>query len=152
MGRSGAIKLPPPPVSRTPAPAALTARSRVTNGKRLFVELRDISSPLARRLRDLIALHISDLGGSDSCTEAEKTLVRRAAMLTLQCELLEQRWASNHEGEAPAKRLMEYQRCASALRRILESLGLQRRSRDVTPDLQTYLRQRASNADAEEAE
>jgi hypothetical protein len=121
MSRSDAIKLPPPPVSRTPAPAALTARSRVTNGKRLFVEVQDVSSPWARRLRDLIALHIADLGGPDNCAEAEKTLVRRAAMLTLQWELLEQRWASNHDGEAPAKRLMEYQRCASALRRILNS-------------------------------
>ncbi len=66
-------------------------------------------------------------------------LVRRAAMLTLQLELMEQGWAEHHNGVAPAKRLIEYQQVCSALRRILESLGLKRRARDVTPNLSQYL-------------
>jgi hypothetical protein len=151
MGRSGAIKQPPPPVSRTPAPAALTARSRVTNGKRLFVEVRDISSPWARRLRDLIALHVSDLGGADNCSEAEKMLVRRAAMLTLQMELLEQRWAEKNDGEASEKSLIVYQRCVGSLRRVLRDLGLRRRPRDVTPDPLDYARHYAPHHEGEPA-
>src|SRR5947209_6669909 len=73
----------------------ITQRSRVTNGNQLFVELRNGNSSWTRRLRDLIADAASDLGGSDVISAAERVLVRRAAMLTLQCELMEQRWAEN---------------------------------------------------------
>jgi hypothetical protein len=60
-----------------------------------------------RRLRDLIADHISDLGGQDLISSAEMILVRRAAMLTLQLEMMEQRWAQN-EGEAGPKSIQTY--------------------------------------------
>ncbi len=130
------------PSSRTPAPAALTRRSRVSNGKQLFVGRGDgeiVNQKWLRRLSDLISLHIADLGGPANTSESEKMLVRRAAMLTLQLELMEQGWAEHHNGVAPAKRLIEYQQVCSALRRILEALGLKRRARDVTPNLDQYL-------------
>jgi hypothetical protein len=79
----------------------------------------------------LIAGSISDLGGIDAVSEHEKILVRRAAMLTLQCELLEVRFAKNENGEASAKQIETYQRATNTLRRCLESLGLQRRPRDI---------------------
>ena len=85
-----------------------------------------------RRLRDLITDHANDLGGPDALSTAELAQVRRAAMLTLQTELMETRWAENN-GEASAKQIETYQRTANTLRRLLESLGLQRRPRDVTP-------------------
>ena len=84
-----------------------------------------------RRYRDLIADHVSDLGGKDAISEAEKVLVRRAAMLCLQTELMETRWAENN-GEASPKQIETYQRTVNTLRRLLESLGLQRRPKDVT--------------------
>lgn len=120
-------------------------RSGVTNGSRLHIELRDKNSPWARRLRDLLALMVSDLGGADNCSEAEKSLVRRASMLTLQLELMEQKWAQNG-GEASDKSLITYQRVANSLRRILESIGLKRRSRDITLSLDQYLRQKRKEA------
>lgn len=92
---------------------------------------------------------VSDLGGAENCSEAEKSLVRRASMLTLQLELIEQNWAQNG-GEASAKSLVLYQRVANSLRRILESIGLKRRSRDITPSLTDYLRQRQEEHGAEE--
>ncbi len=99
-----------------------------------------------RRLRDLITDHVSDLGGKDALSAAEMALVRRAAMLTLQLELMESRWNEN-EGEAAPKSLDTYQRVVGALRRTLESLGLQRRPRDVTPSLEQYAaRQRETAA------
>jgi hypothetical protein len=52
---------------------------------------------------------VSDLGGPENCSEAEKSLVRRASMLTLQLELLEQKWAQSG-GEASDKSLITYQR------------------------------------------
>ncbi|WP_225148789.1 hypothetical protein [Bradyrhizobium sp. NBAIM16] len=124
-------------------------RSGVTNGSRLHIELRDKNSPWARRLRDLLALMVSDLGGAENCSEAEKSLARRASMLTLQLELIEQKWAQDG-GEASAKSLVLYQRVANSLRRILESIGLKRRARDIAPSLDQYLRQRQEENGANE--
>jgi hypothetical protein len=90
-----------------------------------------------RRLRDLIHAHTTDLGGDDYISESERRLIRRAAMLTLQLEMLDQRFAN--QGEASAADLELYQRVSNTLRRLLESLGLQRRQRDVTPTLTEYL-------------
>src|SRR5215203_260163 len=121
--------------SRSPrAPRDLTAaklRSAVSNGSSLG-DL-DHRSAWARRLRDLIADHIADLGGLAAVSEAERVLVRRAAMLTLQLELQEQRFCQNDGGEASASQIESYSRCTNTLRRTLESLGLKRPPRDVTP-------------------
>ncbi|MEH2573478.1 hypothetical protein [Bradyrhizobium sp. AZCC 1708] len=151
MARSGTKKKrsPPPSFSSTPAPVQRTRRSGVTNGSRLHLELRDNRSLWARRLRDLLALMVSDLGGVENVSEAEKSLVRRASMLTLQLELMEQKWAMK-DGEATEKSLITYQRVANSLRRILESLGLRRRSKDITPTLDQYLRQRQEANGADE--
>jgi hypothetical protein len=107
-------------------------RSAISNGSRLLNEL-DQRSAWARRLRDLITDHVADLGGADAASQAEKVLVRRAAMLTLQLELLEQRFALNDGGEASAPQIETYQRTTNTLRRTLEALGLERRAKDVTP-------------------
>lgn len=80
-------------------------------------------------------------------SSGEMILVRRAAMLCLQSELMEQHWAQNG-GEASTKEIETYQRCTNTLRRTLESLGLRRVPRDVTPHPLDYARQ----LDAEEAE
>ena len=47
-------------------------------------------------------------------------------------------------GEAQPAQLDLYQRTAGNLRRLLEAVGLERRSRDITPTLADYLK-----ADAE---
>jgi inactivated superfamily I helicase len=111
-------------------------RSAVTNGERI---LRDVDhrSAWMRRLRDLIVAHISDLGGDSEISNAQMLLIRRAAMMALQLELMESNWAK-HDGMASAAQLNDYQRTASALRRILESIGLKRVARDITPTLETY--------------
>ena len=86
----------------------------------------------ARRLKDLIAAQLSDMGGPEAISEAEKVLVRRSAMLTLQLELMEQRFSQNEGGEATARQIESYQRATNTLRRCLSALGLERRPRDVT--------------------
>ena len=60
-------------------------------------------------------------------------------MLSLQAELMEQQFAQAEDGVAPLKALETYQRITNTLRRTLESLGLQRRAKDVTPTLASYL-------------
>ena len=98
----------------------------------------------------MIADQVSDLGGADMISSAEMILIRRAAMMCLQAELQEQSWAENG-GEASPRQLDGYARNASSLRRILESLGLRRRPRDVTPSLGEYLAHQPDR-DTEDAE
>lgn len=119
------------------APRSPMLRSRVTNGKTLFADGGDMRGPWARRLRDVLDRHLSDLGGLDMASEAEKSIIRRAAVLTVELERLEARFSL---GEACAEDLDLYQRTAGNLRRLLEAVGLERRAREVTPDLESYLR------------
>jgi hypothetical protein len=80
--------------SRVPAKRSADARreapqrSRVTNGSALFVE-GDDRSAWARRYRDLIFAHTSDLGGAAAVSEAQVALIKRAATLQIELELLE---------------------------------------------------------------
>jgi hypothetical protein len=88
----------------------------------------------ARRYRDVLTLHFSDLGGEDNITEAEKAIARRAACLVVELELMEVRFATGDEPDTEdttANMLDRYQRTANTLRRLLESLGLERRAKDV---------------------
>jgi hypothetical protein len=108
------------------------ARSRVSNGSALLPGV-DGRSTWVRRLRDLIALHLSDLGGDDAVSEAERSIVRRIATLTVELERMEGGFAL--AGEALPGQIDLYQRTANSLRRLLEAIGLERRKRDVTPTL-----------------
>jgi hypothetical protein len=113
---------------------SITQRSRVSNGKQLFLgsERPNENSVWGRRLKDLMSDHFADLGGLDVVTVAEKMLVRRAATLAVQCEMMEQQWAVENDGAAPNEKvLICYQRVTGALRRCLRDLGLKRRAKDV---------------------
>jgi hypothetical protein len=107
-------------------------RSRVANGSALLPGI-DGRSTWVRRAKEIIADHISDLGGIDNCSAAERSIVRRASTLTVELERLEAKFAT--AGEACTADLETYQRCANSLRRLLEAVGLRRRPRDTTPTL-----------------
>jgi hypothetical protein len=102
-----------------------------TNGSALLPGV-DGRSPWVRRCKDVIAAHLSDLGGMDNTSAAEQSLVRRASTLTVELERLEAKFANSENG-ANNTDLESYQRCANTLRRLFEALGIQRRPRDVTP-------------------
>jgi hypothetical protein len=122
------MRIPPKP---HPGPRVFRKpphRSRVTNGRLLPGDNRGI---WVRRCKDLIELHLSDLGGEANCSAAEKSLIRRVAVLSVELEQLEQKFAI--AGEASPNQLDLYGRSAGNLRRILETLGLERRARDITP-------------------
>ena len=105
-------------------------RSSITNGSTILPGV-DGRSLWARRFRDLIELHIEDKGGPANCSHAEVALHKRAACLIVELERFEVRFASNGGGKVWELNL--YQRMTNTLRRILETLGLDRRPRDVTP-------------------
>lgn len=97
----------------------------------------DGRSAWTRRCRDVIAAHIADLGGVDNTSAAERSIVRRAATLTVELERMEALFAM--AGEANAPDLDLYQRAAANLRRLLGAVGLQRRQKDVGLTMAEYL-------------
>jgi hypothetical protein len=103
-------------------------RSKVTNGKRMFV-VGHGWSPWARRWRDLIEIHSNDLSAGDPSilSEAQRSLIKRAATLEIELEQVEGRLSMGK-----AQDLATYATAASHLRRIFETLGLDRKARDVT--------------------
>ena len=104
-------------------------RSAITNGK--LLPGIDQRSAWVRRCRDIIGLHLNDLGGADNTSAAERSIIRRAAVLTTELERL----------------LDLYQRTTGNLRRLLEAVGLQRRAKEVgVPTLAQYLQYRPQEA------
>jgi hypothetical protein len=109
---------------------AAHGRSAVTNGKRLFVESLDERTVWARRYRDLINSIASDAGGIGQLSELRLALVRRAAAIIVEIERLEGCLA---KGELIDVDVLG--RLTGHLRRLAETLGLDRVSRDVTPQI-----------------
>jgi hypothetical protein len=124
------------------------ARSKISNG--YLLPGVDGRSTWMRRLRDLISLHLADMGGEAAVSEAQKSIIRRPCTLTVELERLELVFAL--AGEAKPEQIDLYQRTANSLRRMLEAVGLQRRSRDVTPNLQEYLEQQQNGGGYDDAE
>ena len=103
-----------------------TTRSRVTNGSSHFVQPVDGRTMEARRFRDVLAGIMSDLGGADHLSEAQQQLARRAALMSVKCEVM--------EGEAVQGRdidLEQFGRLTDRLGRAFHRLGLKRVAREV---------------------
>jgi hypothetical protein len=134
---------------RRPDLTLSSVRSALSNGALLHNV--DHRGAWVRRFRDLLHAHEADLGGENALSEGQRSIIRRAAMLELQLELLESKFAAN-DGAATARELETYQRASNSLRRLLESLGLHRgrRARDITPDLREYLESKAAEAETAE--
>jgi hypothetical protein len=121
-------------------------KSRITNGSALLPGI-DGRSAWIRRCKDIIASHLSDLGGDDNTSAAERSIIRRASVMTVELEMLEARFAT--AGQASERDLDLYIRAAGNLRRLLEAVGLQRRAKDVTtPSVADYLASKAKREDA----
>jgi hypothetical protein len=120
-------------------------RSKVANGTSLWAGI-DGRSLWARRAGELLAAHISDLGGPDNISEAERALAKRCAVLITELERREAAFA--HAGKATDDGLAIYQTTVNTLRRTLEALGLKRQPREIVPDPLQYARENAPEDDA----
>jgi hypothetical protein len=132
-------------------PRVRAQKSRLTN--RALLPGIDGRSAWVRRCKDVIEQHLADL---PDATTAERSIIRRAAVLTTELERLEQKFAL--AGEANPFDLDLYQRTAGGLRRLLEAIGLERRLRDVTNpaprsrvELSSFRRALQDAVDADEA-
>jgi len=83
----------------------------------------------------------ADLGGADHISTAQRALAQRAAILTAVVEDAEVKWATNDS----AFELDKYLAAVNCLRRVLASVGLERRQRDATPSLDEYLAERVND-------
>jgi hypothetical protein len=122
-GKANSTDMEPAPNSSTSKPASTATkrlRSRVSNGKKAFVE-GDGRSPWARRWRDLIESHVADLGGVSVLSEAQRSLIKRASTIEIELEQIEGRLSLGRAAD-----LGEYATAASHLRRIFETLGITR--------------------------
>jgi hypothetical protein len=99
----------------------------------------DGRSPWIRRCKDIIRAHLVDLGGEENASAAERSIIRRCAVLTTELERLEVRFALANE--ASPEDLDLYQRTANSLRRLLEAIGLQRRPKEIVPNPLQYARE-----------
>lgn len=118
-----------------------------TKGKRCTLDipglgLVDGRTQAARHYGQLVSAISDDLGGFDEISTAERELVRRAAGLSVLATVAEAKLLNGEEID-----IAELVSLGNAQRRILTTLGLQRRVRDITPDLQTYLRATEGQAD-----
>jgi hypothetical protein len=83
----------------------------------------------------LVVGHIVDAGGQDLLSDAKLSLIRRAAALECQLELMEARMSTGETVD-----LDKYNRLAGGLRRLLETIGIERRARDVSgPTLREFI-------------
>jgi hypothetical protein len=122
----------------------LYMRSRIANGFGLLPCI-DGRSAYGHRVRDHIAAFVSDLGGIAACSAGERALVQRVASLCVELEHFEGR-LSQANGTATSELLLTYCATAKTLNRVLQTLGLRRRPKDISLDLAQYLAQPAQQA------
>ena len=94
-------------------------------------------TPGARRFRDLVNAYVADMGGLDRCSEIKIGLLRRLAATTVAAEQLESRMVNGKSVD-----ISQLCTLASTAVRISQRVGLERKQRDVTPSLQSYLNNR----------
>ena len=123
-------------------------KKRSTSGRqrkgRQLVRLKtldalDSRTHAAAKAKALVSALESDLGGPDNVTVAERQIVQHAGVLGAVIEHQEALWLAGDEVDESA--LLAAVNCQ---RRLLETVGLQRRARDVTPNIAAYSRDRAS--------
>jgi len=106
------------------------------NGKVQLKSLADLDgrTNAARRVQTLVANIEQDLGGRDRLSTAQSQLAQRAALLSAVLEHQEAEWVSNGEID-----LEDYTRALNSMARVLQILGVERRTRNATPSLGEYL-------------
>jgi hypothetical protein len=111
-------------------------------GKLRLLSLEDLDgrTKAAFRARQLVGELMAHLGGEDRASVAEKQLATRAAIIGAICTDFETKWLKGEKMD-----LWPYLAATNNLRRLFQTLGLRPRQIDVTPDLRTYLRDRAAD-------
>jgi hypothetical protein len=94
-----------------------------------------------RRFRDIASQIALDQGGVDQLSEARLQLVRRFAAAAVLAEQLEAALANGQEINVERHALL-----CSTLTRLAQRIGIDRRTRNVTPSVGEYLATRTAPA------
>jgi hypothetical protein len=123
----------------TPAMPAKVARKSRGKARLLTIDSIDGRTLAARRAHELIEAIEADLGGRAHLTTGARQLIQRAAILGTYIESCEARWLAGQPVE-----LLDYLSAVNNQRRVLATIGLERRARTVVPSLEAYIAERAS--------
>ena len=88
----------------------------------------DARTHAAQKAQALVSSLEADLGGAENVTVAERQVIQHAGVLGAVIEHQEVSWLAGEEVDESA--LLAAINCQ---RRLLETVGLQRRARDITP-------------------
>lgn len=123
----------------------IETRSGADSGKVRPLSLADIDRRTAafRNSQALLADILADLGGEANTSAGQRELAQRAAVLAAMIGDAEARWLRGDTID-----LGGYLAAVNSHRRVLSTLGLERRVRNVTPSPLEYARQRAAEAAA----
>src|SRR5258708_36887425 len=125
-----AADAPEVPTVAPPKPIPRRRDSRRSHGKAklLTLDRLDRRTAAAQRALQLVDAIGADLGGSDRLSEGARQPIQRPAVLGVFVESCEVKWLSGQPVE-----LADYLAAVNNQRRVLPTIGLERRARDVTP-------------------
>ena len=95
---------------------------------------------IARRFRDIAAAILVDQGGAELCSELRRQLIRRFSAACVLAEELEGRLARGEEIDVERHALL-----CSTMTRLAQRIGIDRRTRNVTPALRDDLDAHSDN-------
>ncbi len=90
---------------------------------------------IGRRYREIMAALVKDQGGPDRLAEARLQLIRRYAAVAVLAEQMESRML-----RGGAIRVAEHALLCGSLVRLAQIIGLDPKTRELTPTLENYLR------------
>lgn len=101
----------------------------------------------AQAVKQTITAIEGDLGGGDHLSTAEQQIIKRAAITGGMLEDLAARWLMGEPVDPGT-----YATLSNAERRLLETVGLKRRARDIVPSLASYIEAKRVSGHAKPAE
>ena len=108
-----------------------------TAGKARLMTLSDLDRRTSAYMRTAETLEgiLSDLGGADRLTTLERSLAESVAVMGTMLKDFEIRFLKGEQIDVAA-----YTTLANARRRDATTIGLERRKRDVTPDIRAFVK------------
>jgi hypothetical protein len=108
-------------------------KSRVANGSAILPNI-DGRSAIARRYSECVRALVVDAGSADAISEARLQLIRRFAAAAVLAEQMEARLANGEMID-----IGEHALLCSTLVRVAQRIGIDRRSRNITPTVADYV-------------
>ena len=110
--------------------------TRPVKSKLVTLDQLDGRTVAARMAKDTISAIESDLGGADNISTARRQLVESAAVTSAMVADMGSRWLAGEQID-----LALFTTLCNSQRRLLESVGLEFRAKDITPSIDEIAQQ-----------